>query len=123
AAGIHGLATMTAYAASKAAILGFTRALAMDVAPWNITVNGVCPGSTLTSRAIRTARRHRLGDDVAERRAQRARAIPLGRHGTAEEVAATIAFLASDGAGYMTGQSILLDGGKGSAPQPRADAG
>lgn len=118
AAGVHGLRNMTAYAASKAAILGFTRALAMDVAPWGITANAVCPGSTLTSRALSTARRQGYAS-AEEGLAARAKSIPLGRHGTPEEVAGTIAFLASDVAGYITGQHILIDGGKGTIPQPQ----
>jgi len=85
------------YAASKAAIVGFTRSLALDLAPHGITVNAVCPGPIRTSRAISTNRRE-YGDDLETGFRERAKAIPVGRFGTPDEVAAAIAFLASDGA-------------------------
>ncbi|MGH7045195.1 MAG: SDR family NAD(P)-dependent oxidoreductase [Stellaceae bacterium] len=98
------------YAASKAAIIGFTRSLALDLAPFGITVNAVCPGPIRTSRAISTNRRE-YGDDLERGFAERAKAIPVGRFGTPEEVAAMIAFLATDQAAFVTGQAIGIDGG------------
>ena len=98
------------YAASKAAIVGFTKSLAFDLAPFGITVNAVCPGPIRTSRAISTNRRE-YGEDLEVGFAERAKAIPVGRFGSPDEVAAMIAFLASDEAAYVTGQAIGIDGG------------
>jgi NAD(P)-dependent dehydrogenase (short-subunit alcohol dehydrogenase family) len=98
------------YAASKAAIVGFTKSLAFDLAPFGITVNAVCPGPIRTSRAISTNRRE-YGEDLEVGFTERAKAIPVGRFGTPEEVAAMIAFLASDEAAFVTGQAIGIDGG------------
>ena len=99
-----------AYSASKAAIIGLTRSLAFDVAASGVTVNAVCPGSILTSRAKSTAK-YLVGDDVQSGLAQRAINIPMKRLGDPREVASVIAFLASEGSSYMTGQALMVDGG------------
>src|SRR5690348_5695131 len=98
------------YAASKAAIVGFTKSLALDLAPFGITVNAVCPGPIRTSRAISTNRRE-YGDDLEIGFRERSKAIPVGRFGEPDEIASMIAYLASDEAAFVTGQAIGVDGG------------
>jgi 3-oxoacyl-[acyl-carrier protein] reductase len=99
-----------AYSASKAAVIGLTRSLALDVAASGVTVNAVCPGSVLTTRAMSTAKR--VGSlDIEAGLARRALDIPMKRHGDVAEVASVIAFLASDAGSYMTGQALVVDGG------------
>lgn len=98
------------YAASKAAIVGFTKSLALDLAPFGITVNAVLPGPIRTSRAISTNRRE-YGDDVEVGFRERSKAIPVGRFGSPAEVGSMIAYLASDAASFVTGQAIGVDGG------------
>jgi len=98
------------YAASKAAIVGFTKSLALDLAPFGITVNAVCPGPIRTSRAISTNRRE-YGDDLETGFRERSKAIPVGRFGEPDEIASMIAYLASEEAAFVTGQAIGVDGG------------
>lgn len=93
------------YAASKAGLNGFMRTAALELAPFRIAINAVEPGNILTE-GIASG-----GHDKAFFDAQVA-AIPLGRLGTPEEVAAAYVFLASDEAAYITGQSIIVDGGQ-----------
>ncbi|TDJ23808.1 MAG: 3-oxoacyl-ACP reductase FabG [Gammaproteobacteria bacterium] len=90
------------YVASKAAIEGFTRALAQEIGSRSITVNAVAPGF------IETDMTDGLTDD--QRTAMLAR-IPLGRMGRVEDVAAVVSFLASDGAAYITGETLQVNGG------------
>jgi 3-oxoacyl-[acyl-carrier protein] reductase len=108
-AGRSGSPRQSAYSASKAGIIGFTRSVAKDVARDGITVNAVCPGATATSRAQSSARRS--ASDIPEELARRAAAIPVGRLGTAEDVAELVAFLAGDAASFITGQAYSVDGG------------
>ena len=98
-----------AYAATKAAVVNLSRALAIDHGPEGVRVNCVCPGDTDTPMLGGEFRQ--LGRDVAAGLADSAAARPLRRLGTPEEVAAAVAFLASDEARYVTGTTLVVDGG------------
>ena len=100
--GIHGNPGQANYAASKAGIIGFSKAMAKEIASRNITVNVVAPGfiETDMSRAIPEALQQKMLEN-----------IPLGRMGTPADVANLVAFLASAEAAYLTGQVICVDGG------------
>jgi NAD(P)-dependent dehydrogenase (short-subunit alcohol dehydrogenase family) len=109
-----GYARMAAYCASKFGVIGFTQALAMELAPRGITVNAICPGAADTDRLDYLGRQADGSYDEALRRAaiaERSAQIPLGRVATAEDVAEVTAFLASDAAAYVTGQAINVAGG------------
>jgi 3-oxoacyl-[acyl-carrier protein] reductase len=100
----------TVYQASKAALVGFTQGLAFDVADRGITVNAICPGSILTERARSTALRSGFTNPT-DAFNETAKTIPVARHGSPEEVAGAVAFLASETSGYITGQTLTVDGG------------
>ncbi len=109
-----GSANLGAYCASKFGLVGFTQALAMELAPAGITVNAICPGGIDTERVDYLGRREDGSYDEArrvERIKQLAALIPLGRLTTPEDVAEMAVFLASDAAAYITGQAINVSGG------------
>ena len=100
--GIAGNAGQANYASSKAGVIGLTKAVARELASRGITVNAIAPGF------IETEMTEVLSDAVKEASVAQ---IPLGRFGKPEDIAKTAAFLASDDAGYITGQVIQVDGG------------
>ena len=100
--GLIGNAGQANYAASKAGIIGFTKSVAREVAPRGVTVNAVAPGYVETELTVG------LPEQVKDQiRSQ----TPAGRIGEPEEIAEVVAFLAGEGAGYVTGQTIAVDGG------------
>lgn len=113
-AAIKGYAYTAAYSASKAGLLGWTRALAVELASKDITVNAVCPGFTDTDISATAARNIQATTGRSEDEARRAlaRFSPQNRLRTPEEVAALVAFLARRGAGGITGQALAIDGGE-----------
>ena len=108
--GVKGRTGMGQYDTTKAAVLGFTRALAMEEAPHGIRVNAVCPGGTITPYHIRRAAAQ--GVSEAEMRTQRTHDNLLGRWAEPREVAYPILFLASDESSYVTGATLMVDAGK-----------
>jgi NAD(P)-dependent dehydrogenase (short-subunit alcohol dehydrogenase family) len=101
------------YSASKSGIIGLTRSVAMDLAPHRINANSVCPGNTMTEMAWDVARAasKEVGMTPEAWIAMRSRDCPMGRYAKVEEVAALVAFLASDEGRFITGQAISIDGG------------
>ncbi len=102
--GVIGNAGQANYSAAKAGLIGLTKTVAKELASRNIRVNGVAPGF------ITTEMTESLAENIKEKIVEQ---IPMGRFGSSEEVAKVIAWLASDGSAYITGQTILIDGGLG----------
>jgi NAD(P)-dependent dehydrogenase (short-subunit alcohol dehydrogenase family) len=102
-AGLAGEIGLADYAAAKMGVIGFTRALARELGPFHVNVNALCPGTTHT----------RVMQQIApETVAKITQMIPMGYMAEPEDIAAVAAFLASDDARYMTGQSVVVDGGR-----------
>ena len=101
AAQTGGVSGSVQYAASKGGMLAFTKALSRDLAPYNVTVNAVCPGQIETE----------MGSLTGEARERVLKMIPLGRMGTPEDVASAVLFLATPAASYITGATIDVNGG------------
>ena len=100
--GVCGASCETVYSATKAAVIGFTKALARELAPSNIQVNCIAPG------AIDTKMNNNLTN---QEKADFAQEIPMGRFGRPEEIASIVSFLASSDSDYITAQVITADGG------------
>ena len=98
----NGVAEFSNYVAAKGAQLGLTRSWAMELAPWQITVNLVAPGWIPTERHL---------DDPQDAKDAYAAAVPMKHMGVPDDVALAVAFLASDGAKFITGQKIAVNGG------------
>lgn len=102
--GIHPPPGQANYAAAKAGVIGFTKSLAKEVAPYNVRVNAVAPGFIETDMTVS------LNEKYRERLTA---SLPSGRFGSPEEVAKVVLFLVSDVSGYITGEVIQIDGGLG----------
>ncbi len=100
--GISGNPGQANYAAAKAGLIGFTKAVAREVASRNVTVNALAPGYVTTGMV------EQLPEETRDRILSR---IPMARFGSAEDVAEAVVFLSSPGAGYITGQVLTIDGG------------
>src|ERR1043165_7554569 len=100
--GVIGMAGQANYSASKAGMIGMTKAIAKEVASRNITVNALCPGM------VKTEMTNKLGEGYEEKFREQ---IPLGRYAEADEIAKIAVFLLSDDARYITGQVLRADGG------------
>jgi len=106
---------LTAYCASKFGVIGFTQSLAMDLAPYGVNVNAICPGQVYTpmwDNVLKQAYARKLDMDEDQVRDYYNSKVPLGREVTLEEIGNVVVFLCSDQASYMTGQAINITGGQ-----------
>jgi NAD(P)-dependent dehydrogenase (short-subunit alcohol dehydrogenase family) len=101
------------YSAAKSGVIGLTRSVAMELAPYHVNVNAVCPGNTMTDMVVGVGQiiGGRDGMSSEEWLPLRAKDCPMGRFATPDEIAGVVAFLASPDGGYITGQAIEVDGG------------
>jgi len=116
AGGLLGTPGLATYALTKAAVVNFTRALAGETGEYGVRVNAVCPGTIETPLAQSVMDRQ---SDPEAARQNAADATVLGRIGTPEEIAAAIAFLASDDASFVTGHALAVDGGSSAVLRSR----
>lgn len=104
-----GTAERVNYSAAKAGLIGFTKALALELGAHGVTANVVAPGFVVSDMTARTARR--LGRDFEEHQAIAAKSIPVGRVGQPEDIAHAVAYFVSEGAGFASGQVLYVAGG------------
>ncbi|MDX2138280.1 MAG: glucose 1-dehydrogenase [Chloroflexota bacterium] len=110
--GLVGAQGAAAYAATKGAVVQLTRSMAIDHARQGIRVNAICPGDTYVERWRTNIRGSRQSDEAFSTYLQRlGHSFPMGRVGQVAEIASAVLFLASDEASYMTGQTLVIDGG------------
>ncbi len=108
--GIVGGPGYAAYSATKGAVVLMTKTVALEVARENIRVNAICPGDTFVERWRRDERRNSSGD-MDQRLKEMGEEMPIGRVGTVDEIAKSVLFLASDDSSFMTGATLIVDGG------------
>ncbi|RMF52123.1 MAG: SDR family oxidoreductase [Chloroflexota bacterium] len=113
-AGVIGFPNSAAYCATKAGVVGLTRSAAIDLGPYGVTVNAVCPGTLLTEMGYKVDELicKQNGWEPGTFLKMRAQELPVRRLGTPEDVAGAVAFLASDDASWITGQALVIDGGQ-----------
>jgi NAD(P)-dependent dehydrogenase (short-subunit alcohol dehydrogenase family) len=109
-AALVGIANFASYCASKGAVVALTRSMSVDLAPRNVRVNAICPGTVYTP-LMEPMLRARGNGDLAAGLAMTTAKYPIGRLGTPEEIAAVALFLASDDSSFLTGSVITADGG------------
>ena len=108
--GKSGKPNYAAYSASKAAVMGLTQSLAMELASAGVNVNAVCPG-TIFETGMRDFADKLSAEKNLSTAKERAKSIPMGRVGKPEDISRVVAFLASDEAGFVTGSDFVIDGG------------